>query len=393
MLLRELPVMADVVNASGRILEVSAAQAHTLGYEPAALVGGGVEQIYSPDSARLIARALSSGATRSDHPVWLKLRKADATALHMLSQFDAVDVVGEGRCLRIIKMLAEGLHAKLERLEAANDVLSSIVSTSRDASYCIEFLEPLDLTAPDHEVLRQVFENQCVWRYCNESMAHLYKLPLGGDLNQYDVRDVFARNPDNEVFILKLIRSGWKLDGVLSRDHRYDGVDFFVENDVRGDIRRGQLHRFWGTVRDVNVRRARERELEHQVSTALDILGALPDPVFVFDEYGRIEGANPAVEWKLGWRLDSILGTALDSLLNVGLPSGQLFDVALPPAIASSRAARARCKDGRLLGCRVVLAELGDVPAARRRCAAILRFPFLATSNNDDALLDFADQK
>ena len=54
-----------------------------------------------------------------------------------------------------------------DTLRLENEVLRSFVETSRDALFCIEFLEPVDLAAPEPEIIRQVFENECVWRLCN----------------------------------------------------------------------------------------------------------------------------------------------------------------------------------------------------------------------------------
>ncbi|MCP4766178.1 MAG: hypothetical protein GY875_07885 [Gammaproteobacteria bacterium] len=66
-----------------------------------------------------------------------------------------------------------------DALRLENEVLRTFVDTSRDALFCIEFLESVDLTAPEPEIIRQVFENECVWRMCNIAMARLYKLPEG----------------------------------------------------------------------------------------------------------------------------------------------------------------------------------------------------------------------
>lgn len=366
------PVMIDVLSSAGRIVYANAAQEAALGFEPGLLTGRNAERVYGPEALRQLERLFAGGPLPTT-ALRLQLRRADGASVNALTQAERFEDAHHGLCLRLYKFVADGMYERLEFLETENEVLSSIVSTARDATYCVEFLEPVDLTAPDHEIVRQVFENQCVWRYCNESMAQLYRLPPGDDLNKHDVREVFPRNPDNEAFVARLIESGWRLDAALARDHRYDGRDVYVENDVRADIRLGQLHRFWGTVRDPTARRMRERELEHQVAMALDILGALPDPVIVVDEHGRIEGVNPAVEWKLGWRQDALLGVSVDRVLTVGLPNHELVHMARPPAVAGARRARAHCRDGRMLGCEAVLTEVGG-DSGQHRCAAILRF-------------------
>lgn len=383
--------MADVISATGELVCATPAQARYLGYAPGSLDGVRADAIYEARSAQLLRSILAGEQPPPAHPIRLQCCSATGRIRDTLAVLELVSQGSHARCLRATKLPADEVFAKLDRLASDNEVLSSIVSTSRVATYCIEFIEPVDLTAPDHEILRQVFENGCVWRYCNESMAHLYRLPIGKDLNRHEVREVFARNPENEAFTLNLVRSGWQLDGVLSLDHRYDGVDFFVANDVRADVRRGQLHRFWGTVSDANAQRARERELEHQASMALDILGSLPDPVFVVDGTGRIQGANPAVEWKLGWHLDSILGTTLEGVLNLGVQGHEMSDLALPAPIATARPALARCRDGRLLGCDAIVTHIGG-DDGQRRCAAILRFSQPPAAVSDQGLGAIAPQ-
>ena len=261
---------------------------------------------------------------------------------------------------------------QVDGLKRENELLSSIVSTARDAAYCVEFIEPVDLTAPEHEIIRQVFENRCIWRYCNEAMSRLYKLPVGDDLNRHDVREVFARNPDNEVFVRTLNQSRWNIDGALSRDHRYDGADVYIENDVRADIREGQLYRFWGVVRELSARRMHERDLEDQASAALDILAAVADPILVADSAAQIIGVNPAVEWALGWPADQVLGRNLGDLLRLRADWRDLIAAARPARLATPVEGVALRRDGGSIACSVAVSTLprgGQEP----RCVLTLR--------------------
>jgi PAS domain-containing protein len=219
-----------------------------------------------------------------------------------LSGIELGEAGGEGQALPHSSVRAE--------LEA----LRGIVETSRDACWCIAYDEPVDLTAPESEVLRQFFENVSYWRLCNEAMAKLYKLPAGLDFNEQSVRFYFPRNGDNEEFVRQLIRADFNMDNVPSVDMRHDGSAMYAENDVRADIRDGLLHRLWGTVRDVSVFKKTELELARQLGAMEDVLTALPDPVLVIDGDG-IEAANPALCGCLGFDLDSMLGRPLDALM------------------------------------------------------------------------------
>jgi len=206
-------------------------------------------------------------------------------------------------------------HGRLATLTEENALLREFVDASRDALWCIEFVEPVDLTAPEHEVIRQVFENECVWRMCNPAMARLYGLPDKLDFNAQKVRFFFARNPDNEDFVRTLLASNFHVDGVRSLDRDYAGRHVAMENDVRGHIEGGLLHRMLGAVRNLSPQLSRERVLEARAATLASVLGALPDPVLLIDADGVIDAVGPALAWQLGWPVDDVLGRPAERLV------------------------------------------------------------------------------
>jgi PAS domain-containing protein len=112
-------------------------------------------------------------------------------------------------------------------------VLSGMLAASNDACWCMEFGLPVDLATPDAEVERQIFENDPVRRHCNQAMARLYHVPAGEDMNARPVREIFPRNRQNEDFIRNLIANGFEVDEAPVLDRRYDGLEIYVENDVR----------------------------------------------------------------------------------------------------------------------------------------------------------------
>jgi PAS domain S-box-containing protein len=212
------------------------------------------------------------------------------------------------------------IEDEIARLQRENEMLRSFVATSKDALWCIEFDEPVDLTAPESEVIRQVFENESHWRLCNEAMARLYKLPADLDFNSQNVRFVFPRNAENEEFVRNLIAGGFNVDGVPSLDQTYENEWIAAENDVRSRVENGLLHRMWGAVRNLSQQKRREQALSERLDSLVKVLSAIPDPVLVVDGDGKLQAANPALEWALGWQLDDVLGRVLTDLIH--LPSG-----------------------------------------------------------------------
>ncbi len=218
----------------------------------------------------------------------------------------------------------------LEALRLENEVLRNFVDTSKDALFCIEFLEPVDLTAPEPEIIRQVFENDCVWRMCNHAMARLYKLPEDLDFNAQNVRFVFPRNRENEQFVRTLLEADFDMDGAISLDQDYDGREILMENDVRGQIEDGKLYRMMGAVRNRSQQKIREQALNDRLDAMSSVLSAIPDPVLVIDDGGILQAVNPALEWSFGWRLDDILGQPVHDVIQ--FPDGYSFLADVPPA-------------------------------------------------------------
>lgn len=194
----------------------------------------------------------------------------------------------------------------LGALSASTDtdlgVIAGILDASSDACWCMEFTEPVDLTAPDHEVVRQVFMNDPYWRFCNAAMARLYLLPPGQVFDAQPVSDIFPRNRQNEEFVLNLVANGFEVDAAPALDRRYDGVQIYVENDVRGHILDGRLLRMFGVVRDVGKHRHRQEVLRANLAVAQAMLAAQPAPILALGAHGVILAANPAAAALLGDR-------------------------------------------------------------------------------------------
>ncbi|MCP4385798.1 MAG: PAS domain-containing protein [Hyphomicrobiales bacterium] len=207
--------------------------------------------------------------------------------------------------------------AKSERASNPVDisVRAEVLDASSEACWCIEFGIPVDVTAPDSEVVRQVFENDPYWRFSNPAMARLYLLPGDENLNDRPVDEIFPRNPQNEEFVVNLIANGFEVDAAPALDTRYDGVQIDVENDVRAHIEDGRLIRMFGIVRDISKHRRREAALQTQLRNSLGVLNTVPMPVLAIDKNGDILLVNAATERQLSMRQRDLTGQSLRAVL------------------------------------------------------------------------------
>jgi PAS domain-containing protein len=216
---------------------------------------------------------------------------------------------------------------------STEDILRGMLAASNDACWCMEFNPPVDVTADDHQVVHEIFTNGPVWRHCNAAMERLYRLPAGQDMNARPVEEIFPDNPSNRKFLLNLIANGFEVDGSPALDRRYDGLEIYVENDVRAHITNGKLYRMFGTVRNVAKHRRREQALNDQLAALEGAVAALPSPFFTVDASDVIETLNPAA---VAWFGPGCEGQSFGALICSTCPGPVLPE--LTKAIAKVRA-------------------------------------------------------
>ncbi len=206
--------------------------------------------------------------------------------------------------------------ALAEQAEQAQ-IMSEMLESAPEPFWCIEYLEPVDLSLSVDSVVEQIFRNPCRWRACNPAMSRLYRLPAGMDFHDQPVSRYFQDTLVNRAMVRDLVRAGYVLDNAMAIDRRHDGSEMLVLNSFRARVEDGMLLRLWGTVRDISADRAREDSLADQAGRMQEILSALPDPVVVLGPEGVVTAINPAAERGFGPALQ--LGLPLES---AGFPPG-----------------------------------------------------------------------
>ena len=323
--------MTDILCRDGSILHVCPTQEAAMGLAAGEMTGAPWSDIY-PLPSRERLEGLFAQTRPGPYVVRLDLRRATGgQTIATTAVATLYDDADHGACLRLVKWRRGGALDDVARLAEENEILSSILAASDDAGWCMEWREPLDLSAPEQEIVRQVFENGPRWRFCNDAMARLYRTPEGEDFNLRPVHETFQRSPENETFVRSLIRANFDVNGAPSRDLRYDGMYIEVENDVRGHIRGNRLYRMWGTVRDVSKHARRAAGLREEIDTLRSIIEAVPDAVLVVDRDGIILRINLAAEELLHVTPDILPERNLKDLID--LPSGlsALFSTASTP--------------------------------------------------------------
>jgi PAS domain S-box-containing protein len=290
------------------------------------VVGKNIEGVIDPEALAIIDHIIVSG--RFGDPM-------KSAAITILSEggekkriHGCLELISGPQLSPLIRMTAlcdtEGLRVFDEAVYSAK-LLQGLAQTTTEAMWCIEFLEPVDLTAGTDETIRQIFENDCRWVMCNEAMGRLYNVPLGMDFNDQPVSMTFPKSPENEIFVRQIIESGFSIDNAPSIDLGHDGNMVYVENTVRSDIENDYLLRLWGTVRDLTSYRQAQNRLKQQILEVGSILAAIPGGVVVIDRNRRVLALNPAVEELLSWKADKLLGRDIQEIMDIegSLPDGR----------------------------------------------------------------------
>ena len=316
--------MIDVLSRDGRILHACRTEETVLGLAPGTAQGEPWSVIYPLASRKRLEEVFAQTAA-GPHVMALELRTGESARIAVTAIVTLFTDPKDGLCLRTVKWPAGGALGEVANLGEEKEILESILAASDDAGWCMEWVEPVDLSAPEQEIIRQVFENSPHWRFCNDAMARLYRTPEGRDFNALPVHETFPRTPENEEFVRRLIRASFDVNASPSRDLRYDGVFIEVENDVRGHIRGNFLHRMWGTVRDVSKHARRAAVLRDEIDALESILDALPDAVLVVDRDARVLRINTSAEELLDLNPDLLPGRSVEDLIELPVPLPEIF--------------------------------------------------------------------
>ncbi|MBR1177150.1 hypothetical protein JQ617_24575 [Bradyrhizobium sp. KB893862 SZCCT0404] len=243
--------LVDIVDEDGIVRWMSASQSELLGIADTDMRQVSIETVYDGTSVEKI-RAMLGRNAGIGFAATLELRMFGRAgrAIRTVARATIVADGGE-RALRLSKIEFGQVGSHYDQLTADFMLLSNIIRHAKEAHWAIVFLEPVDTTQGRDEIIRQVFENQSVWRMCNPALSRLYGLPEDMDLSTQSVRLYWPRSPENEAFVGHIIDGSYSVDDAVSVDRKHDGTSLYVSNDVRADIVDGFLIRLWGNIRNV----------------------------------------------------------------------------------------------------------------------------------------------
>jgi len=284
------PAYILVTDDGGKVVDCNDHVAEAMHFSTASMVDPWpLAEFLSLESSNLVMKLDRRDLLTKPCQCCLTIRDQSNMPVVMHAVIDALPAKNPDRPYLRLTMLPDGSATGTETsLRRDHDMLDSIISASSEALWCIEYVEPVDLTAPEDEVIRQFFDSMCFWRILNPAMQELYKMPLERDIRNEDVRFIFPKNAENEEFVRNLLANRFHLDKAVSRDKLYDGSWITAANDVRAYIHENRLIRLWGTVRPIGGLGWKGKDLELELDKLGSILSAVPEPILVLDKSGRL---------------------------------------------------------------------------------------------------------
>lgn len=289
-------LLVDLVSLEGQLEWCNGAQIDLLGFHGRPVKGIDLGAVYEEGTARALRRLLSSFSGNHETATSLEagLIAMGGRTIRTIARARFVQLEGQS-FLRLTKTELGQVAAQYRELETEAGMLRNILQTSTQAHWAIEFLDPVDVTQPVDEIIRQVFENQSVWRMCNDAMAKLYDLPDSLNFNDQDVRLYWPRSEANETFVRDIIASGYAINDATSLDRAHDGTPRYISNDVRAEITDGLLLRLWGNCRDITAESLLQRQ-PSATESATALVSRLNEPSVLIDKEGRVAASNKSFD-------------------------------------------------------------------------------------------------
>jgi PAS domain S-box-containing protein len=164
------------------------------------------------------------------------------------------DITGE-------KQGAEDVQRHIKTLEAAEERYKAFVQQSSEIIWRGEMISPIDISLPEDEQLRLIFEQSWLAE-CNDQMAAFYGYKSAVELTGKKLSEFFSpADPTTAGTVTKFIQQGYKLYQVLSGHINAQGhTRYFISNMV-GVVEDGKLNRIWCTQNDISGQRKAEKAL------------------------------------------------------------------------------------------------------------------------------------
>jgi PAS domain S-box-containing protein len=192
--------------------------------------------------------------------------------------------------------------AELERKRADDALRESeeryrvFVAANSDGMWRIEFERPIPTDLPEDDQMERIYRHGYVAE-CNAAMSKLIGAESAEELIGVRFEDLAARaGPGFQQELRSTIRSGYRAATVEATRLDASGRNVYRLRSHWGIVENQQLHRIWGTTRDVTELRRAEQSLRAAEERFRELLEGVELLALTLDAHGRVTFCN---DWLL----------------------------------------------------------------------------------------------
>jgi len=214
----------------------------------------------------------------------------------------------------VMETFVPRVAAELERRRADDALRESeqryraFISNSSDAMWRIEFTKPIPLRASADEQMERIYQDGYVAE-CNEAMARLAGVWTPEDLVGTKFSALFP--PTDERIREELrsaIQSRYSFATSVTTPVGADGQMRYRMRTLCGIVENNELHRIWGTTRDITEWKRAEFAVEASEQRFRDVLENIEAPAVMLDRNGILMFCNDALLRIADCKRDKLLG-------------------------------------------------------------------------------------
>lgn len=138
----------------------------------------------------------------------------------------------------------------------------AFIAHSREGIWRFEVEPPIDTALPVAEQMALVYQRARLAE-CNDAMSRMYGLSKAEELIGKPLDLMLpASDPDSREFLASIIRAGYCVSEVESKERDAEGRTVYISNSMIGIMANGELVRVWGSQRDITERKRAEEALK-----------------------------------------------------------------------------------------------------------------------------------
>jgi PAS domain S-box-containing protein len=275
---------------------------------------------------------------RAESFVGVRLSDSSGQPLGLLATVFAYPAADVALVKAVLEAFQPRAAAELERKRAEDALKESeeryraFITSNPDGMWRIEFEQPIPTDLSEEEQIERIFQFGYVAE-CNEAMSRLAGFESVEELTGARFGDVVPRSDRRLMDELRAaIRSHFRITTVETNPTDADGRRLYRLRSQLGIVENGELHRIWGTTRDLTGLRRTELALAKSERRFHDVLESIQMPAVMLDAEGVITFANDCLAQLTQRSREELIGA---NWLETVLPADQraVWNEALRPQV------------------------------------------------------------